>query len=77
MENESGVNKTEQQPTSPLPAFGPVPLFKWPDIKTDLPEDSMLFNGNVKERFFFIHSILSFYIKRISWVIKMKPERKL
>ncbi|CAF5148698.1 unnamed protein product, partial [Rotaria sp. Silwood1] len=24
-EGDSGVNKTEQQPSSPLPVFGPVP----------------------------------------------------
>ncbi len=48
LENEGGINKTEQQPPSPLPAYGPVPLFKWPDTKHDSPEESMLFNANVK-----------------------------
>ena len=45
-EADGGVNKLEQ-PTSPVPTFGPVPLFKWPDIKGDSPEESMLFNPNV------------------------------
>lgn len=45
-ENEGGANKIEQ-PTSPVPTFGPVPLFKWPDVKGESPEESMLFNPNV------------------------------
>jgi hypothetical protein len=44
---ESGVNKTEHPPTSPSSTFGPVPLFKWPDTRTDLPDESMLFSGHV------------------------------
>ncbi|CAF4088818.1 unnamed protein product [Rotaria sp. Silwood2] len=43
-ESESGVNKTEQQPSSPLPVFGPVPLFKWTDTKADSSEESLLLN---------------------------------
>lgn len=50
-ENDNGINKADQQPTSPLPTFGPVPLFKWPDIKIDSPEESMLFNQNVIKNF--------------------------
>ena len=46
-ENESGANKTEH-PTSPSPAFGPVPLFKWPDAKNDSPEESLVFNVKQK-----------------------------
>ncbi|CAM4739728.1 unnamed protein product [Rotaria magnacalcarata] len=40
IENEGGTNKTEQQSPSPLPTFGPVPLFKWPDRKGDSHEES-------------------------------------
>ncbi len=47
-ESDSGTNKTEQHPTSPSPAFGPVPLYKWPEIKIDSPEESTVFNANVK-----------------------------
>ncbi|CAF1182417.1 unnamed protein product [Rotaria sordida] len=43
-ENDSGINKTEQQPSSPLPVFGPVPLFKWPDTKSDSSDESLLLN---------------------------------
>jgi hypothetical protein len=48
VEGDSNINKTEPPVTSPPPAFGPVPLFKWPDTKIDLPEESMLFSTNVK-----------------------------
>jgi hypothetical protein len=44
VENDTGINKPEQRSPSPLPAFGPVPLFKWPDIKIDSPEESLVFN---------------------------------
>jgi len=42
------MNKMEQHATSPLPNFGPVPLFKWPDTKNDVPEESTSSNANVK-----------------------------
>ncbi len=45
-EGEGGANKSEPS-TSPLPTFGPVPLFKWPEIKIETPEESVLFNPNV------------------------------
>ena len=47
IENESGANKTEQRSTSPSPVFGPVPLFKWPETKIDVPEESTSSNANV------------------------------
>jgi len=31
---------------------GPIPLFKWPDIKVDQSEEIKLLNGNVKNLFF-------------------------
>ncbi|CAF1130028.1 unnamed protein product [Rotaria sp. Silwood1] len=46
-EGDSGVNKTEQQPSSPLPVFGPVPLFKWPDTKSDSSEESSLLHDQL------------------------------
>lgn len=41
VENEADKNKTDQPPSTPVPTFGPVPLFKWPDTKVDLPDDSI------------------------------------
>ena len=46
-ENDSVINKTEQHTTSSQSTFGPVPLFKWPDTKTDSSEESTLINVSV------------------------------
>jgi hypothetical protein len=58
LEGDSNINKTEHQPISPPPAFGPVPLFKWPETKTDQPEESMLFNVNQNKIFRFVLNFL-------------------
>jgi hypothetical protein len=70
LENEHGKNKTEQNLTA---SFGPVPLFKWPDPKVDLPEEGILPNISVNELFLFSYSHLTFLFqkKRIIRIIMM------
>ncbi|CAF4411275.1 unnamed protein product, partial [Adineta steineri] len=46
VDNENVANKTEQRSTSPLPAFGPVPLYKWPEAKVDVQEESASSHAN-------------------------------
>lgn len=54
-------------------SFGPISLFKWPDPKVDLSEETKLLSGNVKEFLLHIYiCLLIFYFrKRINWIIPM------
>lgn len=44
---ENETNKADQHPTSPAPNYGPVPLFKWPEAKAEVPEEPTPTNSNV------------------------------
>ena len=40
-EFDSEKHKNDQQPVSPTSGSGPIPLFKWPEQRTDLSEEFM------------------------------------
>ncbi|UJR30270.1 hypothetical protein I4U23_017808 [Adineta vaga] len=43
---ENEINKPDQNPTSPLPTYGPVPLFKWPEPKIEVTEEATSSHSN-------------------------------
>ena len=74
VEGESEKHKLEQQPTSPLPTFGPVPLFKWPETKLELSEESMSNNVNLSSAPSDL--IFCLFFQRIKAVIMTIVEQK-
>lgn len=46
-ESDNAANKSEQQSPTPVPTFGPVPLFKWPETKADSHDESTSINVNI------------------------------
>lgn len=77
---ENETNKTDHPPTSPLPTYGPVPLYKWPEPKTEITEEAPSSQSNVglfRSIIRGFHQLSCFVILRNNQVIKMTPLQKL